>query len=212
LENHWPVYRSASALSALLYSLTASGLLWSNSVMAGYPSAPAKDDAAPRLILARSATNPRPYPTCTSVRPVHLAAIILSLNSTGTLTTPHNAADTRYTIVQGIQNWLLSGSINDPASTDLIVQIGWLQVLKYCIPHKWNELQESFFRCQGYSSKYNTGEQRTKQLIALFCTHSHIGVQPHTHLETAAQTTLALALDRSHNSEWKRHTHTVQLC
>jgi hypothetical protein len=57
--------------------------------MAGHPSASAKDDAARRLIFARSATKPRPYPTCTAAsRPVHLGVIILSLSSTGNLKTP----------------------------------------------------------------------------------------------------------------------------
>jgi hypothetical protein len=36
------------------------------------------------------------------------------------------------------------------------------------------------------------------------------GAQSHTHLEKAAQTTLALAPDKWHNNEWKRHTHTLR--
>jgi hypothetical protein len=72
---------------ALLYSLTVSGSSWSNSAIAGYSSAPAKDDAALRMIakddaalrmiFARSATIPRPRPNRTAVRPVHLGVISL---------------------------------------------------------------------------------------------------------------------------------------
>jgi hypothetical protein len=76
-------------------------------------------------------------------------------------------------IVQGIDTWLLTGDTNDPASTDSIVQLGWFQVLKGYIPHKWNLLQEGFFRSQGKRSKYKTGEQWTNQLITFFWTHSH---------------------------------------
>jgi hypothetical protein len=101
--------------------------------MASYPSAPAKDDAALRLISARSTTNPRPYPTYTSAGPLYLGVIKLSLNSTGTLKKPTlqpTGAASLYT--------------NDPASTDPIVQISWFQIFKGYIPHERNVLQLLF--------------------------------------------------------------------
>jgi hypothetical protein len=62
------------------------------------------------------------------------------------------------TIVEGIQNWFLTGDTNDPDSNDPILQIGWFQVLKGYVPHEWNTLQEGFLRSKGNSSKYYTGE------------------------------------------------------
>jgi hypothetical protein len=76
-------------------------------------------------------------------------------------------------IVQGIETWLLTGDTNDPASTDPIVQLSWFQVLIGYLPHKWNLLQEGFFRSQRKRSQYKTGEQWTNQLITFFWTHSH---------------------------------------
>jgi hypothetical protein len=121
----------------LLYSLTVSGLLWLNSFIAGYPSAAAKDDAALRRISARSATKAGPYFTCTAARPVHLGAISLSLNSTGTLKTttlpPTYAASLYRVSSAGLSTAIRRILI--PDSTDLILQIGWFQVLKGYIPH-----------------------------------------------------------------------------
>jgi hypothetical protein len=54
-------------------SLTVSGHSWSNLVMAGYPSACAKDDAVLRLTSAPNATKSRPFPICTAARPGHRA-------------------------------------------------------------------------------------------------------------------------------------------
>jgi hypothetical protein len=56
-------------------SLTVSGYSWSNLVMAGYPSASAKDDAALRLMSALNATKSRPSSICTAARPDHRGAI-----------------------------------------------------------------------------------------------------------------------------------------
>jgi hypothetical protein len=114
--------------------------------------------------------------------------------------------------VQGIDTWLLTGDTNDPASTDPIVQLGWFQVLKDYIPHKWNLLQVGFFRSQGKRSQYKTGEQWTNQLITFLWMHSHTLWKDRLQLATTAQTTSALALDRQHNNEWKHNTHTVLSC
>jgi hypothetical protein len=52
----------------VLDSLTVSGHSWSNLVMAGYPSAYARDDAAARLSFARNATKSRLFPICTATK------------------------------------------------------------------------------------------------------------------------------------------------
>jgi hypothetical protein len=72
----------------LLDSLTVSGHSWSNLVMAGNPSVFAKDDAALRLISARTATKSRLFPICTAVMPVVLGVSSSSLTSSGTLKRP----------------------------------------------------------------------------------------------------------------------------
>jgi hypothetical protein len=44
------------------------------------------------------------------------------------------AADIRCIITKGIENWFLTGDMNDPDSIDTAAQIGWFQVLKGYIP------------------------------------------------------------------------------
>jgi hypothetical protein len=39
-------------------------------------------------------------------------------------------------IVEGIQNWFLTGNTNDPDSEDPTLQIGWFRVLKGYVPHE----------------------------------------------------------------------------
>jgi hypothetical protein len=104
----------------LLYSPTVSGPSWSNSVVARYPSAYARDDAVLRLVLStRSALKPKPYPTCN----VHLEDT-------------HTVDTLRCSIVDGIQSWFTTGATNDPDNTDPVVQIGCFQVIKGCIPNE----------------------------------------------------------------------------
>jgi hypothetical protein len=66
------------------------------------------------------------------------------------------AADIRYLMVDGIQHWFLSGTTNDPPSTDPIVRIGWFRVLKGYIPHQWNISQETFYRAQNSTRNMTT--------------------------------------------------------
>jgi hypothetical protein len=51
--------------------LTVLGHLWSNSLMAGYPSAFASDDVARRVTFARNASKSRLFHTCTAARREH---------------------------------------------------------------------------------------------------------------------------------------------
>ena len=83
------------------------------------------------------------------------------------------AADIRCTIVKGIEKWFLTGDTNNPNSTDTVVQIGWLQVLKGYIPKEWISGQEKFYRDRRKDPKYYTGEQWTKELIEFLWTHGN---------------------------------------
>jgi hypothetical protein len=120
------------------------------------------------------------------------------------------AADLRCIIVQGIQNWFLTGDKNEPDSTDPNIQIGWFQVLKGLPSTPVEYTTSAFFRTQGL------GDRRTRKLISLFGRKAipcgKIGVHPHTPLATTTPTSLALVLDRQHNNAWKWHTHTVLIC
>ena len=64
------------------------------------------------------------------------------------------AADLRCIIIQGIQNWFLTGDTNEPDNPDPIIQLGWFHVLKGYLPHQWNILQALFFRDQGLDTIY----------------------------------------------------------
>jgi membrane glycosyltransferase len=64
------------------------------------------------------------------------------------------AADIRYIIIKGIENWFLTGDTNDPDSIVTVVQIGWFQVLKGYIPKEWTSKQEVFYRRRRTSTKY----------------------------------------------------------
>jgi hypothetical protein len=148
----------------LLGLLTVSGPSWSNAVMAGHPSASAKDDAALRLIFARSATKPRPYPTCTATsRPVHLGVITLSLNSTGNLKTPttHTLPPTNAASLYSVSSAGLSLAVR----TILIETTLSFKSAgpKFYIPNEWSTLlQEGFFR-RKRKRPLCSGELWTKQ-------------------------------------------------
>ena len=91
----------------------------------------------------------------------------------GHLKETKTAADIRCIIIKGIENWFLTGDTNDPDSIDTVVQIGWFQVLKGYIPKEWTSKQEYFYRTQRQSTKHNTGEQWTKELIEFLWTHGN---------------------------------------
>jgi hypothetical protein len=113
-------------------SLTVSGHSWSNLVMAGYPSAYAKDDAVLRLPSALC-------PQCNEIETVpHLYRcqarapwrhrFLIHLH--GHLKEHDTAAGIRCIITKGIEKWFLIGDTNGPDSIDTVAQIGWFQVLK----------------------------------------------------------------------------------
>jgi hypothetical protein len=91
-----------------------------------------------------SATTGAVYPQCTETETVpHLhrcqargpwrfqffTHLLVHLKDTHTVDT------LRYTIVDGIQGWFITGAANDRDNTGPVVQMGWFQVLRGCIPN-----------------------------------------------------------------------------
>jgi hypothetical protein len=118
--------------------------------MTVYESAFGSADATLRLMSVRIAPNPRLYLTCTpcQFRTTWRDQFLTQLQKH--LIDASIAAD----IVQGIQNWFLTGDKNEPYKPDHIIQIGWSQVLGY-LPHQRNILQAIFFRTQGLDVQHS---------------------------------------------------------
>jgi hypothetical protein len=96
-----------------------------------------------------------------------------SLSFTKYLKDTSTAADLRCTIVKGIQKWFLTDNTNESDEPDPTTQLGWFQVIKDYLPNQSSITQAKIFRDQGLDTRYNTGDQRTSQLIIFFRTQSH---------------------------------------
>jgi hypothetical protein len=126
------------------------------------------------------------------------------------------AADIRCIIIKGIENWFLTGGTNDPDSIDTVVETGWFQVLKGYIPKEWTSSKRSSKGADATTQSTTQASSGRKNLLTssgrTATPSGKTGAQSHTHLEKAAQTTLALAPDKRHTNVWKRHTHSLSSC
>jgi hypothetical protein len=99
--------------------------------------------------------------------PCNLALPAFLIHLQGHLADTPTADNMRDIMIEGIQNWFLTGDTNDPESADPTNQIGWFQDATR-VEHS----ARGFLPEQGKSLKYCTGELWTKQLIAFLWTHS----------------------------------------
>ncbi len=124
-------------------------------------------------------------------------------------------------IVEGIQNWFLTGETNEADNADPIIQIGRLQVLKGHPPRQWNNLQALSFELKDFtvhlkvSDLFDTlgddnfdkasshARQTAQQRGELAYAHDPLCwlMIYDRRVATTTPTSLALALDKQHNIE-----------
>jgi hypothetical protein len=174
------------------YSPTASGPLWSNSFIVGYPWAYARDDAALRLLSAHSVPKPRPYITCTATRPVVPGVSSFSLNCSGSLKTP-----TLYTSYAAPSQTVSSACLTPAHRMILIALILLFKSAGSKFSKATYQTSAKVQSTTRRAAQANSGQNNF--LCVSRCTAiplGKLGVQLHTYLKKTAQTTPALALDR----------------